>query len=138
MPYFISLAALKIYGLNATLKEVFLYSVILLYLNSSLNPVIYRWKMRHIRHAVVNVLRSMFWHRNRVSHETIALAGHAFPEYIQCRRCCQAAYEYNEIKSDTSNSGSNRIWTVQCSTSGLIMLERGLLVSELSLMLVVT
>jgi len=32
-------------------------SVTLVFLNSSLNPVIYCWKMRHIRHAMIDVLR---------------------------------------------------------------------------------
>ena len=32
----------------------------LLFLNSSLNPLIYCWKMRHIRHAVMEILRNTF------------------------------------------------------------------------------
>ena len=76
LPYFISLAAFKIYGPNVTLKKFFLFSITLLYLNSSLKPVIYCWKMRHIRHAVTNILRNICRHRNRASHETPALAGH--------------------------------------------------------------
>ena len=35
-----------------------------MYLNSSLNPVIYCWKMRHVRHAIMDILRKMFWKRN--------------------------------------------------------------------------
>ena len=76
LPYFISLAAFKTKGPNVTLKKFFLFSVTLLYLNSSLNPVIYCLKMRHIRHAVINILRNMSWHRSRASLETSALAGH--------------------------------------------------------------
>ena len=76
LPYFISLAAFKIYGPNVTLKKFFLFSITLLYLNSSLNPVIYCWKIRHIRDAVTNILRNICRHRNRASHETPALAGH--------------------------------------------------------------
>ena len=34
------------------------FTVTLLLLNSSLNPLIYCWKMRHIRHAVKNILRN--------------------------------------------------------------------------------
>ena len=36
------------------------YGLTLLFLNSCLNPLIYCWKMRHIRHAVVDVLRNIF------------------------------------------------------------------------------
>ena len=36
------------------------YTVTILFLNSSLNPLIYCWKMRHIRHAVMNILRDVF------------------------------------------------------------------------------
>ena len=76
LPYFVSLAAFQIYGPNVTLKKVFLFSLTLLYLNSSLNPVIYCWKMRHIRHSVINILRNMSRNRSRTAHETLSLAGH--------------------------------------------------------------
>ena len=36
------------------------YALTLMFFNSSLNPVIYCWKMRHIRHAVIDVLRSIY------------------------------------------------------------------------------
>ena len=35
-------------------------SVTLVYLNSSLNPLIYCWKMRHIRQTVMNIVRNIF------------------------------------------------------------------------------
>ncbi|CAH3023995.1 unnamed protein product [Porites evermanni] len=35
-------------------------SATLVYLNSSLNPLIYCWKMRHIRQTVMNILRNIF------------------------------------------------------------------------------
>ena len=35
------------------------YTLTLLYLNSSLNPVVYCWKMRNIRHAIMNILRKL-------------------------------------------------------------------------------
>ena len=70
----ISLAAFKTNGPNVTLKKFFLFSVTLLYLNSSLNPVIYCWKMIHVRRAVMNILRNMSWHRSGASLETPASA----------------------------------------------------------------
>ena len=35
------------------------YTLTLVFLNSSLNPLIFCWKMRHIRHAVINILRNL-------------------------------------------------------------------------------
>ena len=42
------------------LTGMLLYSHTLMFLNSSLNPVIYCWKMKHIRHAMTDVLRNIF------------------------------------------------------------------------------
>ena len=35
------------------------YTFTLLLLNSSLNPLIYSWKMRHVRHAIMEILRNI-------------------------------------------------------------------------------
>ncbi|XP_078347930.1 adenosine receptor A2b-like [Oculina patagonica] len=61
-------AALANYDPSIALKRVLLFSLTLIYLNSSLNPVIYCWKMRHIRHAIMDILRNISWLRNRASH----------------------------------------------------------------------
>ena len=37
-------------------KRFALYTWTLIFLNSSLNPLIYCWKMRHIRHAIMDIL----------------------------------------------------------------------------------
>ena len=68
LPIFIWSAALAIYDPSIALKKYLLYSFTLVFLNSSLNPVIYCWKMRHIRHAVMDKLRNMSWLSNRTSH----------------------------------------------------------------------
>ncbi|XP_078347818.1 adenosine receptor A2a-like [Oculina patagonica] len=68
LPFLICLAAIKINSPSTALKGFLLCSMTLVYLNSSLNPVIYCWKMRHIRHAIMNILRNMSWYRNRASH----------------------------------------------------------------------
>ena len=65
LPYFIYKAVIRMYGSSTALKQFFLYSLTLMYLNSSLNPVIYCWKMRHVRQAIVNILRKMFRTSNR-------------------------------------------------------------------------
>ena len=43
------------------------YSLSLVFLNSSLNPVIYGWKMRHIRHAMIDTLRNLFSRQNQAN-----------------------------------------------------------------------
>ena len=65
LPFFICKAVIRIYGSSIALKQFLLYSSTLIFLNSSLNPVIYCWKMRHVRHAIVNILRKMFRTSNR-------------------------------------------------------------------------
>ena len=47
-----------------TMQRFDLYTWTLVFLNSSLNPVIYCWKMRHIRHAVLDIMRNIFPQRN--------------------------------------------------------------------------
>ena len=65
LPSFIYMAVIRMHGSSTALKQFFLYSLTLMYLNSSLNPVIYCWKMRHVRQAIVNILRKMFRTSNR-------------------------------------------------------------------------
>ncbi len=64
----IFMAVYQISGPSIPLTKGFLSSVTLVYLNSSLNPVIYCWKMAHIRHSVMDILRNMSWFRNGASH----------------------------------------------------------------------
>ena len=68
LPYTVCLILMGINGSNIALKKAALFSMTLIFLNSSLNPVIYCWKMRHIRHAIVDMLRNMSWARIRASH----------------------------------------------------------------------
>ena len=42
-----------------------LYTTTLVFLNSSLNPLIYSWKMRHIRNAVIGILWNMLRSHNQ-------------------------------------------------------------------------
>ena len=65
LPFFICKAVIRICGSSIALKQFFLYSMTLIFLNSSLNPIIYCWNMRHVRHAIVNILRKMFRTSNR-------------------------------------------------------------------------
>ena len=72
LPYVIGLAVFEIAGSNITLKKLHISFTTIAFLNSSLNPVIYCWKMRHIRHAVMNILRKMFRRWSSASQETPA------------------------------------------------------------------
>ena len=69
LPYVIGEATLRNHDRNIAFKKFYLFSMTLVFLNSSLNPVIYCWKMRHIRHAIMDILRNMSWNRNQTSHE---------------------------------------------------------------------
>ena len=79
VPYLIYFVASKISDRTIDLKIMFMFSLTLVFLNSSLNPVIYCWKMRHIRNVVLNMLRNMSRQRNRPSHDTLPLDGHTMP-----------------------------------------------------------
>ena len=59
LPHLVILAARVIQGPNLTIKKSAIYSWTLIFLNSSLNPVIYCWKMRHLRHAIIDILRNI-------------------------------------------------------------------------------
>ena len=49
-------------GPSTMLFQFGLYANTLVLLNSSLNPLIYSWKMRHVRHAVMEILRNILPH----------------------------------------------------------------------------
>ena len=67
LPFFVCLVAIRINGPSISLKRYYHLSLTLVFLNSSLNPVIYCWKIRHIRHAIMDILRNMSWKRNHQS-----------------------------------------------------------------------
>ena len=47
-------------GHNTTTSHIFVYSQTMVFLNSSLNPLTYCWKMRDIRRAVINIMQKIF------------------------------------------------------------------------------
>ena len=49
-------------GPSRMLLKFGLYTNTLVFLNSSLNPLIYSWKMRHVRHAIMEILRNILPH----------------------------------------------------------------------------
>ena len=50
----------KTNGETPLLFQLWYITLTLVYLNSSLNPLIYCWKMRHIRQTVMDILRNIF------------------------------------------------------------------------------
>ena len=59
LPYFCMNIAVMISGESTLLMTLYNFSLMLLFFNSSLNPLIYCWKMRHVRHAVLDILRNV-------------------------------------------------------------------------------
>ena len=49
-------------GTSTMLLKFGFYANTPIYLNSSLNPLIYSWKMRHVRHAIIEILRNILPH----------------------------------------------------------------------------
>ena len=60
LPNFCSFAVMAISEFSSGVKVFVISSITLMLLNSSLNPVLYCWKMRHIRHAILDTLRNVF------------------------------------------------------------------------------
>ena len=59
LPKICSFAVILISGFSPGVKVFFSFSTTFLFLNSSLNPLIYCWKMRHIRSAVLDIVRNI-------------------------------------------------------------------------------
>ena len=55
---YLPIACVSLANINS--KTALYFTSTLVYLNSSLNPLIYCWKMRHIRQTVMNILRNIF------------------------------------------------------------------------------
>ncbi len=64
MPHGFNIMFILIYGTTTVNASLSLYFQTLVFTNSSLNPVIYCWKMRHIRHAIIDILRKYISKRN--------------------------------------------------------------------------
>ena len=62
LPYGIVDAFQAHIGLSASLYNVRIYTGILVYLNSSLNPILHCWKLNEVRQAVKDTIRQVFCH----------------------------------------------------------------------------
>ena len=64
LPKLSSFAVVVISGFSFGVNIFFSFSTTLLFLYSSLNPIIYCWRMRHIRRAVLEIVRNIFPRHN--------------------------------------------------------------------------
>lgn len=64
LPSIATFMAVVISGQSTTIQFWRLYALTLVFLNSTLNPLIYCWKMRHVRHAVMETLRNILRSHN--------------------------------------------------------------------------
>ena len=60
LPQACTLVVVTISGVSTSVKALYICSMTVMLLNSSLNPVIYCWKMRNIRRATIDILRNIF------------------------------------------------------------------------------
>ena len=58
LPFWFAFPGIILYHESVLWKHLLCYSLTLAFLNSSLNPLIYCWKMRHVRRAVMDILRN--------------------------------------------------------------------------------
>ena len=60
LPYFITLTVLLISGPSVVLQVTIQLATVLMMLNSSLNPIVFGWKMTEIRQIVKNKVKTLF------------------------------------------------------------------------------
>ena len=60
LPYNIAVVLTSDRGMSSSLYRAWQFTAILVYLNSSLNPLLYCWKIREVRQAVKETLRQLF------------------------------------------------------------------------------
>ena len=65
------LICMRIESTSVARKRFLVVSVTFLFLNSSLNPLIYCWRMRNMRHSIINLLRNVSRNRKRISHSSL-------------------------------------------------------------------
>ena len=58
LPFWFAFPGIILYYESVLWKHLLCYSLTLAFLNSSLNPLIYCWKMRDVRRAVMDILRN--------------------------------------------------------------------------------
>ena len=56
----ILLVTMAVKGVNLSLLVVLKFTTILALLHSNLNPILYCWKMREVRRAVIDIIKKAF------------------------------------------------------------------------------
>ena len=64
LPHYVTFAANLLLGSNNDLEILSLFTFTLVLLSSSLNPLIYYWKMTHIRRGIIDILRNVSSNHN--------------------------------------------------------------------------
>ena len=65
LPHLCSVFAVAFTSLsNTAVEHLYYYTLTLSFLNSSLNPLIYCWKMKHVRNTIIGLLRNVFSSQN--------------------------------------------------------------------------
>ena len=64
LPHLCMVVAVTISASSTVMAVLQRYAITLVLLNSSLNPLVYCWKMSHIRHAVMDILRKILSSHN--------------------------------------------------------------------------
>ena len=62
-------------GPSTMIFQFLRYTNTMMYLNSSLNPLIYSWKMRHVRHAIMEILRNILPHPHQWQKKKVKKLG---------------------------------------------------------------
>ena len=60
LPFYCTFLAGEIFKVFLFLKNLFYFSQTLMFINSTLNPLIYCWRMRDIRRSIKDILRNIF------------------------------------------------------------------------------
>ena len=60
LPFYCTFLAGDIFKVFLISKNLFYFSQTLMFINSTLNPVIYCWRMRDIRRSIKDILRNIF------------------------------------------------------------------------------
>ena len=58
LPFFATMFAEALFGYTIKVKTAYKYTTTVVFINSCLNPFVYCWRIKEIRHAVKNTLKN--------------------------------------------------------------------------------
>ena len=62
LPHGVAAALVSNNGLTSLVYQAWIYTATLVYFNSSLNPILYCWKLKEVRQAVKDTIRTVLCH----------------------------------------------------------------------------